>query len=95
MPAKLFYLTMTRLVILFLCALMPSVVRAQDALTAHLSTFGPGAGPAHVDGVYRLLDRIHTPGQSNAVALDVAEEGAYEQVTLRCNLRVLEGGDGV
>ena len=83
MPAKLFYLTMTRLVILFLCALMPSVVRAQDALTAH------------VDGVYRLLDRIHTPGQSNAVALDVAEEGAYEQVTLRCNLRVLEGGDGV
>jgi hypothetical protein len=42
MPAKLFYLTMTRLVILFLCALMPSVVRAQDALTAHLSTFGTG-----------------------------------------------------
>jgi hypothetical protein len=68
---------------------------AQDASpAATLSRFGDGAGPARDGDVFRLLDAAHTKSQSNAVAFDVAQTGARESFTLRCKLRVLEGGDG-
>jgi len=83
-----------RSVILFLYLLIPAAVIAWDNPSAHLTTFGTGTGPFHQDNVYHLLDGQDTYGQSNAVAFDVAREGAYENVTLRCSLRILAGGDG-
>lgn len=64
-------------------------VEAED-----LARFGAGAGPRVADGVFHLLDAARTPGQSNAVAFDREHKGAYEATSLRCKLRVLEGGDG-
>jgi hypothetical protein len=83
---------MTRLLAL-LCTLAGSAL-AQETGPAphHFSRFGEGDGPSLADGVYRLLDG--TRGQSNALAFDRAQEGARETMSLRCRLRVLEGGDG-
>jgi hypothetical protein len=61
---------------------------------AHLATFGAGAGPSHVEGEYRLLDAAQTPLQSNAIAFDRAQEGAFATLRLQAKVRVLEGGDG-
>lgn len=81
-------------------AASPGPASAQDAPpppappTAHPSRFGEGAGPSVDGGLLRLLDAARTPGQSNAVAFDRGAPGAFERVSLRCRLRVLEGGDG-
>ncbi|MHC4956525.1 MAG: peptide-N-glycosidase F-related protein, partial [Planctomycetota bacterium] len=80
---------MTRLLAALLCILTTTVF-AQP----HLSRFAEGGGPTHADGVYKLLDAAGTNGQSNAVALDRAEKGAFETTALSCKLRVLKGGDG-
>ncbi|MBI5447054.1 MAG: hypothetical protein HY900_38285 [Deltaproteobacteria bacterium] len=77
-----------------LLLLLSTAALAQSAPAVHLSRFGEGEGPSQEGGVYRLLDRDRTPGQSNAVAFDAAFDGAFEEVTLRCKVRVLEGGDG-
>ena len=78
---------------LVLAAPVPAA-SAPDVSPAHLSTFAAGSGPHYADGVYRLLDAERTPGQSNAVAFDLAQQGTFERTTLRCRLRVLKGGDG-
>ncbi len=80
---------MTRLLAL-LCALA-GLALAQEH---HFSRFAEGNGPSLADGVFRLLDAAGTRGQSNAVAFDRAQPGAFETNTLTCRLRVLEGGDG-
>ena len=90
---KLLFLSM-------LCVLAALVVPAAagegvaGTPTTHPSRFGDGDGPSLEDGVYRLLDSARSPNQSNAVAFDRSREGGYEVVSLRCMLRVLEGGDG-
>ncbi len=94
LPRASSHITMIRLIILFFGMLIPSAVLDQDATAAHFSTFEEGGGPSHVESVYRLLDGSATPGQSNAVAFDVAQDGAYEQLKLSGKLRVLLGGDG-
>ena len=76
------------------CALVPLETFAQTAPAIHFSTFESGEGPSLANGTYHLLDANNTPGQSNAVAFDVTQEGALEQLTLRGRVRVLEGGDG-
>ena len=74
--------------------LTPTLATAQDAAPT-ASRFATGSGPAKAeDGTWRLLDAAHTPGQSNALAFDRANAGAFEQTTLRCTLRVMPGGDG-
>jgi hypothetical protein len=83
-----------RLLLLLFCTLLPVNGLAREIPAVHLSRFASGAGPAHVDGVYRLLDGRATPGQSNAVAFDLEHEGPYERMSLHCKLRVLAGGDG-
>ncbi|HVG93328.1 MAG TPA: peptide-N-glycosidase F-related protein [Planctomycetota bacterium] len=88
---------MRRLLLTVLCAVAAASARAEDAAPAHsvhLARFGEGAGPVHADGVHQLLDAARTPGQSNAVAFDRAQEGAFETVRLTAKVRVLEGGDG-
>lgn len=60
----------------------------------HFSRFAGGDGPSLADDVFRLLDASGTRGQSNALAFDRAQAGAFETTTLTCRLRVLEGGDG-
>jgi len=75
-----------RLLVLCLC---PALALAQD-----LSRFGAGDGPKASRGVLRLLDAQGTPRQSNAVAFDRPAPGARASLSLRCRLRVLEGGDG-
>jgi len=85
---------MSRIYILILYGLISSTAFAQNIAQVHLSTFSAGIGPSHEDGVYRLLDGNETFGQSNAIAFDVAREGTYAKMSLRCKLRVLEGGDG-
>jgi len=60
----------------------------------HLSRYGAGDGPRAEGGVLHLLDAARTPGQSNTIAFDREQEGAFETTALRCKLRVLEGGDG-
>jgi len=87
-------LTTTSLVVLLLFILLPSTTHARKTPAAHFSTFAAGEGPEEVDGGYRLLDGHDTPGQSNAVAFDVAQEGAFEKMSMRCRFRVLAGGDG-
>ncbi len=67
---------------------------AEEPATTHFSRFGEGAGPTLVDGTYRVLDGAGSAEQSNAIAFDREHEGAYESVSMACNLRVLEGGDG-
>jgi len=85
---------MSRIFILLLYGLISSTAFAQNIPLVHFSTFGAGGGPSHEDGVYHLLDRADTFGQSNAIAFDVAREGIYGQISLRGKLRVLKGGDG-
>lgn len=87
-------LTLTRFAALLIWMLIPAVAHAQDVPAMHLSTFAAGSGPVYADDVLRLLDGDGTPGQSNAVAFDQEQEGAYERLQLRCRLRVLAGGDG-
>ena len=65
------------------------------ASTAHaeeFARFGQGDGPRREGDVIHLL--AAGPGQSNAVAFEADGEGAFESTTLRCRMRVLEGGDG-
>jgi len=85
---------MVRLAPLFLLALFSTSTPAMEGHVEHLSAFGPGPGPELTENGYRLLDENRTPGQSNAVAFDVGAEGAFEQVALRCQFRVLPGGEG-
>jgi len=94
MAINSYYFTVTRIIALLFCALMPSGLLAQVVPTAHPSAFGAGNGPLYTDGVYHLLEGSDTTGQSNAVAFEVVQEGTHEQVTLRFMLRVMEGGDG-
>ncbi len=65
-----------------------------DDRSPHSSRFGAGDGVTKDGGVYQLLDAARTPNQSNAIAFDCAETGAFETVTLRCRVRVGRGGDG-
>jgi hypothetical protein len=81
---------MTRSLLLLACVLGPAL--AQDG--HQFSRFGEGDGPALADGVLKLLDAAKNKRQSNAVAFDRAQPGAFETTTLACKLRVLEGGDG-
>ena len=85
---------MVRFVTFLFCVLIPSALLAQATPTAHLSTFGAGSGPSHEEDFYRLLDESRTFSQSNAIAFDAVQEGTYEQLALRCRLRVTDGGDG-
>jgi len=86
---------MSRLAAVLLTVLLISIAGAQDDIvTAQLSQFGDGEGPTKVEFEYRLLDSAGSPGQSNALGIDVAQRGTYDRVSLRCSLRVLEGGDG-
>ena len=71
-----------------------SGVQAQESPAVHLAAFGGGDGPVKAAGVFHLLDKAHSPEQSNAVGFDVVEEGAFEQLRLDCKFRVLAGGDG-
>ena len=76
-------------------AILGSVAAGAAAQTdPHLARFGAGEGPSHVDGVYRLLDVARSPSQSNALAFDREHEGAHDQVIVRADVRVMEGGDG-
>lgn len=59
-----------------------------------LAAFGAGEGPRDDGGTIRLLDGAKTRSQANSAAFAVATPGAHESVSLRCKLRVLEGGDG-
>lgn len=77
-----------------LLGVLAGLALAQEGPEPHYTRFANGDGPSFVDGVYRLLDGSQTPGQSNALAFDRAQEGAFEKTTLTCQLRVLEGGDG-
>ncbi len=67
---------------------------AQDAPTPLLARFGAGAGPTYDAAELHLLDAARTRGQVNAAAWERAATGAHESVTLRCELRVTEGGCG-
>jgi hypothetical protein len=80
-----------RTALLSLCVLT-LIASAEPA--EHLSCFGAGEGPRLEEGVFHLLDAAHTKGQSNAVAFDRQQEGAFETTTIRFHLRVLEGGEG-
>jgi hypothetical protein len=92
--ANCYHVLVVRITIVFLCLLIPVWALARNTPVAHLSTFEAGNGPSHIDGIYHLLDGTGMPGQSNAIAFDLAQEGTFEQVMLRCRLRVLAGGDG-
>ncbi len=91
---KIYQLAMVQLFALILIFMTTSTALAQDAPIEHISSFEAGTGPTHKDGVYSLLNRNDSFGQSNAVAFDLAQEGFFYQVRLRCRLRVLSGGDG-
>ncbi|MDF1700091.1 MAG: peptide-N-glycosidase F-related protein [Planctomycetota bacterium] len=72
---------------------------AGQPLGLSLSAFGRGTGPRAMEGVpdgWHLLDEHDTRRQSNAVALHDASDRARPaaRASLRCKLRVLEGGDG-
>ena len=71
-------------------------VHANDSVlgTPYAACFGAGAGPTTTDGVHHLLDEAHTPSQSNAIAFDRLQEGAFDEMALRAEMRVMEGGDG-
>jgi len=75
-------------------ALIPLEVIARATPAVHFSTFESGDGPSFADGIYHLLDARGTPGQSNAVAFDATQKGAFKESTLRGKIRVLKGGDG-
>ena len=83
-----------RLILLPLLAVFAFPVAAAEKMPAHLSRFAAGDGPVATNGVLRLLDAAMTPLQSNAVAFDRSQKGAFETVTLEAKLRVLKGGDG-
>lgn len=72
----------------------PPAGPAPESPAFTFARFGAGEGPSSAGGVHRLLDAKRTPGQSNAIAFDRADEGAREEVRLLCRMRVLEGGDG-
>ena len=72
----------------------PCGLFAQSDTLVHFSSFASGTGPSFAKGIYHLLDKDKTPGQSNAVAFDVTQKGAFKEATLRGRVRVLEGGDG-
>jgi Peptide-N-glycosidase F, C terminal/PDZ domain len=83
------------LTVLIVLAVSPASILAEgEAPTAHLSRFAEGDGPTLSDGVYHLLDGKLSASQSNAVAFDRGAKGAFETVSLDCQLRVLPGGDG-
>ncbi|MEM7260997.1 MAG: peptide-N-glycosidase F-related protein [Planctomycetota bacterium] len=69
-------------------------LRAQSAATHHPVRYAAGTGPRLHDGTHHLLDEARTAQQLNAVGFDVEHDGAFERSTLRCKLRVTEGGDG-
>jgi len=83
---------MRRLLPFLIVAALP--IPAVAGPSVHLSRFGAGEGPSAAEGVHRLLDAAGTPGQSNAIAFDRAEEGAFERLSFRARLRVLPGGEG-
>ena len=89
---------MRHVLLVALCACIPLTAWADEAAperpTVHASRFGSGAGPTVAPEAMRLLDADGTKRQSNAVAFDAPDKGARESATLRCKLRVLEGGDG-
>jgi len=89
---------MNRLRVLFLCVALAPTVRAEDGPpttpTPHLSRLAEGDGPTVTDRTIARLDAARTPRQSNAVAFDRAQPGAFETMTLSAKVRVLEGGDG-
>lgn len=74
--------------------LIPAAVSAQDLPKVYFSAFEAGDGPTQADGVYHLLDGSGTFGQSNAVAFDLEQAGAFDQLTFNCKFRILAGGDG-
>lgn len=78
------------------CVLALALVAPAEAAPpeAHLARFGEGAGPSSEGATLRLLDAARTKSQSNAIAFDLEHPGARQSVTVRCKLRVLEGGDG-
>lgn len=80
------------LLVLTLIAAGTSLAEPQSVV--HLSRFGAGSGPTALDGTLRLLDSDRSLGQSNAIAYDRAQAGAFETVRFSCRLRILEGGDG-
>ncbi len=89
---------MRTLLLMTLCMGLPATSMAEEPAAekpvAHLARFATGTGPTHADGTYRLLDTAKTERQSNAIAFDRQDEAAHGSATLRCQLRVLEGGDG-
>ncbi len=88
-------LALAGLVVLLLATLWQPDLRAEAAPSPQFSRFMAGAGPSRTDdGTYHLLDRQGTFLQSNAIAFDLARDGAFEQLALNCRLRVLPGGDG-
>ena len=87
----------TRLALLCILAVSAGAEDPAPAPTGpqpQLSRFAAGDGPSQEDGAYRLLDPAGTRGQSNAIAFDRAQKGAFESTSLACKLRVLKGGDG-
>jgi hypothetical protein len=80
--------------LLALLGVLAGLALAQEGPEPHYTRFANGDGPWLVDGVFRLLDASGTRGQSNALAFDRTLEGAFEETSLTCRLRVLEGGDG-
>ncbi|MDX2493675.1 MAG: peptide-N-glycosidase F-related protein [Desulfuromusa sp.] len=89
-----FFKAMSLLTSLLLCLFFPALLLAQELPQAHYSAFEAGNPPILVDGTYLLLDSKRTPGQSNTVAFDLAQQGAFERLRLDFQLRVLEGGEG-
>ncbi|MCA8958889.1 MAG: PDZ domain-containing protein [Planctomycetes bacterium] len=83
-----------RLCCLVLSLLVSTSAWAQDVSPTHLARFGAGSGPRLDDGTIHLLDEAKSPLQSNSVTFDRQAEGLFERVTVRCRLRIDEGGDG-
>ena len=93
---------MSRLAPLLCLCFSTTVASAADVAPGPtLSRFAAGEGPSVLSAdseagtrdTYRLLAGT-VPAQSNAIAWDRARNGAFESVSLHCELRVLEGGDG-
>lgn len=79
------------LLALFVSLALP--LNAQTAATPTATQYGEGAGPRIADGVFHLLDEARSARQLNTLGFD-ADAGATERLTLRCRLRVDQGGDG-
>ncbi|MHC4847175.1 MAG: peptide-N-glycosidase F-related protein [Planctomycetota bacterium] len=74
--------------------LLLALALAGTAAAQQTTRFAEGDGPSVDEGTYSLLDKKGTHRQSNAIAFDCAQKGAFESTMLFCKLRVLEGGDG-